>query len=184
MIQDRTTDNYVIDILKAAVTRAGVKLLPKLQVIDPLITGIHFEYGHYTDIQQRLQAFSMQHLNKYPLFCVFEDFKTERGTEGLDGTPKLTCILLYPSRADYTREQRTAITFKPVLYPCYKRILTEIKYSGQFNVYDESQIKHAQIDRPHWGDPALYEVEGYLFGAALDGIELADLTLETYLKTC
>lgn len=178
------TDNYVVDILKTCVIRAGVKLLPRLQAVDPLITGIHFEYGHYTDIQQKLQAFSALHVNTWPLFCVFEDYKTERGTEGLDGTPKLTCILLYPSKAEYTREQRREKSFDPILNPCYKRILTEIKYCGEFNVYDESMIPHNQINRPHWGDPKLYEVDGYLFGAALDGIELSDLSLETYLKTC
>lgn len=184
MIETRISDNRVAEVLKTCVTRAGVKLLSKLQAIDPKVTGINFEYGHYTDIQSRLQQYSMEHRNIYPLFCLFEDFKTERGVEGLDGVSKLTAILLWPSKSTYTREQREAISFVPVLYPCYKEILKQIKYCGQFNVYDESMIKHAQVNRPHWGDPVLFEVDGYLFGAALDGIELADLQLETYLQNC
>src|SRR5574339_429765 len=162
----RISDNRVTEILKTCVTRAGVKLLPMLQAIDPKVTGIHFEYGHYTDIQTRLAQYSMEHKNTYPLFCLFEDFKTERGAEGLDGTAKLTDILLWPSKPSYTRDQREQFSFIPVLYPCYKEILRQIKYSGEFNIYDESMIKHAQVNRPHWGDPALYEVQGYLFGAA------------------
>lgn len=184
MIETRISDNRVADILRTVVTRAGVKLLTKLQAVDPKVTGIHFEYGHYNDIQSRLQQYSMEHKMIYPLFCLFEDFGIARGSEGLDGTPKLTAIILWPSKPEYTREQREAKSFVPVLYPCYKEILKQIKYSGQFNVYDESMIKHTHINRAHWGDPALYNVEGYLFNAALDGLELSDLILETYLQNC
>jgi hypothetical protein len=62
--------------------------------------------------------------------------------------------------------------------------LRQLKLCGEFNIYDETQIKHDQINRPHWGDPALYKNDGYLFPDVLDGIELANLQLETFLQTC
>lgn len=173
---------YLVDIMENVVSKVSAKLLTQLQTVDPLISGVHFEYGHYTDIRERLttKSQSAEVVNRYPLIALFEDFRIRKGKAGLEGVTNLKMIILYPSKADVTRKQRETNVFRPILYPIYERLLIEIKNNGNFNVYD--QIKHDQINRPHWGDPALYSNDSYLFGDVLDGIEIDNLELETFLE--
>jgi hypothetical protein len=165
---------FLVDILKDVV-KATAKALKK---------DITFEYGHYTDIIERIQAYSKNNKNVYPLICWFEDSPIQHGAEGLDGVAIPQMIILSPSPGDRTREQRETLVFRPILYPIYWEFLRQLKLSGKFQIYDETKIKHVQINRPHWGNPSLYKNEGYLFNQALDGIELQKLELPTYLKTC
>jgi hypothetical protein len=176
---------YLVDVLKnTVVPRTSSKLLAKLQAIDPLITSIHFEYGHYTDIRQRLSERAKNNENRYPLICLFEDYINSHDKDGISGLNKPKIIILYLSKPDVTREAREINVFRPILYPIYFELLRQLKLCGEFNIYDETQIKHDEIKRPHWGNPALYKNDGYLFTDVLDGIELANLQLETYLQTC
>lgn len=176
---------FIVDILKEVVQATSTKLLSELQLVDPLITGVHFEYGHYTDIQERLTAKGKTSKNdRYPLICLFEDFKIRHNKPGLTGIGEMKLIILHYSKNTITREQRETNVFRPILYPIYYEFLHQLKVSGKFNIYDENKIIHDQINRPHWGDPGLYKNDSYLFGEVLDGIELNNLQLETYLKNC
>lgn len=169
------------------VARVSVKLLAQLKAVDPMITGVHYEYGHYTDIQERLITYSQSNEKKtdrYPLIAVFEDDKVTHRQRGMYGNAGMKIIILAATSNSITRVQREERTFKPILYPIYEELLSQIFKSGVFNVYSPDQIQHEQINRPHWGDPGLYKNEGYLFTDVLDGIELNNLVLPTYLKTC
>lgn len=175
---------YIVDVIRDVVAACSAALLPTLQAKDPLITGIRYEYGHYTDIQERLQVYKQQQKHVYPLIALFEDFRIQHGKEGTDGIGNLKIIILYISKNDITRQQREDNVFRPILYPIYTEFLRQLKLSGKFQIYDESKIVHDQINRPHWGDPGLYKSDGYLFNDILDGIELANIQLITYQKTC
>lgn len=169
------------------VSEVSASVLPALQAVDPLITGVHYEYGHYTDIQERLISYSKTSSKKqerYPLIAVFEDDKVTHTREGIYGVAGMKVLILALSNPNYTRVQRDEKTFEPILFPIYETLLDKIWQSGHFMVYSPDQIKHVQINRPHWGDPGLYKNESYLFGDVLDGIELNNLELPTYLKTC
>lgn len=162
-------------------------LTPSLQNVDPLITGVHYEYGHYTDIQERLIAYSKtasKKQDRYPLIAVFEDDRVVHQRKGVYGVTGMKVLILALSNPNYTREQREETTFKPILFPIYEELLKQIWMSGHFMVYSPDQIRHTQINRPHWGDPSLYSNESYLFGDVLDGIELSNLELTIYLQTC
>lgn len=177
---------YINDIFGEIVARVSAKLLAQLQAVDPAITGVHYQYGHYTDIQERLITFGKgtSRNQRFPLICVFEDEKIEHRREGFFGMAKKKILILAQTTATRTRVQREEEVFKPILYPIYEELLTQIFKSGKFNVYSEDQIEHSQINRPHWGDPGIYRNEKYLFTDVLDGIELSNLNLQTYLKTC
>lgn len=176
---------YVVDIIRDIVTKVSSKLLNQLQVIKPDITGVHYEYGHYLDIQERLTVKdAVAKMDKYPLVCLFEDYRVTHGKVGLTGIANLKMIILYKSSNQVTRQWREDNVFRPILYPIYFELLKQLKLSGKFNIYDETKIKHDQINRPHWGDPEMYKNDSYLFGDVLDGIELANLELETYLSNC
>jgi hypothetical protein len=176
---------YVVDAIKNVVAATSAKLLSDLQAIEPLIQGIQFDYGHYTDIKERLKAKSQTDKTKrFPLICLFEDHRIRHQKLGITGIADLKIIILYPSKNTVTREWRETNVFRPILYPIYFEFLRQLKLCGQFNIYDETKIQHDQINRPHWGDPALYKNDSYLFGEILDGIELNNLQLETFLNNC
>lgn len=178
---------YIVDVIRDIVAATSAVLLSQLQLVDPLITGVYFEYGHYNDIRERLTTKDKQAataVKRYPLIALFEDFKLRKGTEGLTGITDLKMIILYPSRNDVTRIQREATVFRPILYPIYNELLKQFKVSGKFSIYDTTLIKHDQINRPHWGDPGLYGNNSYLFNDVLDGIELNNLQLTTFLNNC
>ena len=176
---------YIVDVIGDVVAAVSAKLLTQLQTVDPLITGVHYEYGHYTDIKERLiQYGKTAKQDRYPLVCLFEDHRIRHSKEGLTGVMDLKILILHSSKNTVTREWREANVFRPILYPIYFEFLNQLKLSGNFNIYDASKIQHDQINRPHWGDPALYKNEKYLFDDVLDGIELSNLSLETYLDNC
>lgn len=182
-----STPVYITEVIGSVVAATSTKLLTTLQAVDPLISGVHYEYGHYTDIRERLtKKGQVAKTDKYPLICLFEDFRIRHGatTSGLTGIADLKIIILYPSSNEVTREWREINVFRPILYPIYFEFLRQLKNCGHFNIYNIDEIQHDQINRPHWGDPSLYKNDSYLFGDILDGIELTNLNLETYLKNC
>lgn len=176
----------ISDVFREIVQRVSAKVTPFLPGTEN-ISGVYFDYGHYTDIRERLVAKSKSletKSNRFPLIAMFEDFRIRRGDEGLTGIADMTLIILYHSNKVKTRQQREDDVFKPILIPIYNELLRQIKLSGKFMVYSESQIKHDMIKRPHWGDPAMYGNDSYLFDTVLDGIELRNLSLTTFLNNC
>jgi hypothetical protein len=176
------------DVFTEIVKNVSDRMLTKLKAIDPKITGVHFEYGHYTDIQERLQTYSKDPAMKssrFPLIAMFEDDRVRHGfNRGMYGMSNFKVLILAQSKKEYTRVQRDDNVFKPILYPIYEVFLDEVAMSGYFMVYDAQSIEHDQVDRPHWGDPALYGNTAYLFTDVLDGIELSNFNLPTYSKIC
>lgn len=175
----------IVDILSIVVEKVSVKKLAYLTSnVDPLITKVWYEYGHYNDIKERIHSYNKDEKFPYPLICLFEDFPIDHSQEGTDGTGNLKIIILYKSDNKVIRTWREEEVFVKVLYPIYEEFLKQLKLSGYFQIYDESKIPHRQINRPHWGDPGLYKNESYIFDAILDGIELNNLQLITYKKAC
>lgn len=177
---------YISDVIREVVEATSDAVVLQLQEAHANINSVRFDYGHYNDIQERLTAMSKtsSKFERYPLIAMFEDYRIRHGKEGLTGIADLKLIILFPSKKEITREQRESNVFRPILYPIYFEFLKQLKLSGKFQIYDETKIKHYQINRPHWGDPALYANTSYLFGEVLDGIELSNLELETYLDNC
>ena len=173
----------IVDIMGDLVAKTSAKLLTYLQTIDPLIKGVHYQYGHYNDIKERLLAKGkIDPTARYPLVVLFEDFRVQNRTPGIFGIADIKIMVLCLTKKEYTRQQREEKSFKPVLVPIYDELFRQMKLSGKFMQY--GPFRHNRIDRPHWGDPAIYGPNGYLFDEVLDGIEISDLQLQTYLNNC
>lgn len=173
------------EVFKEIAAAVSVAKLAYLQTIDPLITGVHFEYGHYTDIRERLKAKGQtSKQSRYPLICLFEDYRVRKGVPGVTGTADLKLIILHTSSDKVTREQREQKVFTPILRPLYEELIKQIARHKSVMAYSAMSIKHDMIERPHWGDPGLYSNDSYLFGDILDGIELNNLQLQLFLKSC
>lgn len=175
---------YIVDIIRDAVARTSTRLLARLQAIDATITRIGFEYGHINDIRERLATADKSGINISPLVALIEDYRLRKGTLGMTGVTDLKLIILHRSKADITRQQREDNVFRPVLYPIYNEVLNQLLKSGVFMETDVSQLRHDQINRPHWGDPALYGNTQYPLTYVFDGIEIANLQLTAYLNNC
>lgn len=172
----------IVKQIEVVVSRVSKKLLPKLKGIDPLITGVHYLYGHYPDIRERLLQFGKSEKDKrYPLIVLFEDFRVVNKTVGIYGTAELKLMVLWESAKDITREQRE-LNYVQILDPIYNEFFKQLRASGFFMQY--GPFDHKRIDRPHWGDNAIYGNKGYLFDEPLDGIEISDLMLKTYFNNC
>lgn len=176
---------YIVDIFRDITAATSTVLLAQLQEVDPLITAVNYDYGHYTDIRDKLtQLGKVTPEAKYPLIVLFEDHRIRHGQVGITGIADLKFMILYSSTKGYTRQQREELVFRPILYPIYNEFLKQIVKSGKFMGSTVEKLKHDQINRPHWGDPGLYKNEGYLFNDVLDGIEISNLELKTYLPNC
>jgi hypothetical protein len=182
---------YIVDIFRDIVAATSTALLTQLQAVDPLITGIRYEYGHYNDIRERILAYSKTGTKAvYPLVALFEDFRISHKQPGITGIANLKLIIVHSSKKDVTRVQRETNVFRPVLYPIYHEFLKQLKLSGKFMLFIAGEVPHDQINRPHWGDPELYKGTtattgtGYIFNEVLDGIEITNLSLITYLPNC
>lgn len=178
---------HIVDVIGEVVAKTSASLLIQLQLIDPLITGIHYEYGHITDIRERITEKMKTTTNSTeiaPMVCLIEDFKLTKGQVGLTGITDMKIIILHFSKKDITRVQREENVFRPILWPIYSEFLKQLKNDGRFSIYDETRIVHDMIPRPHWGDPGLYGNNAYLLNGIFDGIELSNLQLTTFLKNC
>src|SRR5688572_3159637 len=112
---------YLVDIFRDIVAKTSTVLLTQLQAVDPLITAVHYDYGHYNDIQAKLmQKDKITPGQKYPLIVLFEDHKIRHGQIGLTGITDLKLIILHLTRKDYTRQQREDLVFRTILYPVYR----------------------------------------------------------------
>lgn len=173
----------IVDLIGQVVAKTSAKVLAQLQAVDATITAVHYEYGHYNDVRERLiQKGKVNPDQKYPLIVLFEDFRLVNRVPGLTGIADLKIIILHTSKKDLTRQQRESQVFLPVLVPIYDEFLRQLRYSGFFMQY--GPFRHNRIDRPHWGDPGIYGNKGYLFDDILDGIEISDLQLQTFLANC
>lgn len=179
---------YIVDVIGEVVAKTSTKLLTQLQLVDPLITGIHYEYGHITDIRERITEKMKTTTNSVdisPMIILIEDFKVIKGRQvGITGITDMKIIILHYSKKDITRVQREVSVFRPVLWPIYNEILNQLRLDGRFSIYDVTKIQHDMIARPHWGDPGLYGNDAYLLDGIFDGIELSNLQLTTFLNNC
>lgn len=169
-----------VDLVGKIVAKTSDKLLAQLQLIDDRITGIHYQYGHYNDIRERLLKFAPD--QRYPLVALFEDYTVDHRVLGLAGVANVRLLILMTSRKDITREQREQRNFIPILEPIYQELMKQFRLSGFFMMY--TFPVHRRIDRPHWGDPELYANKAYLLNEVLDGIEINSLELKSYLPIC
>lgn len=175
---------YIVDVLRDVVAATSTALITQLQLADPLITKVWFEYGHRTDINERIIAYSNQQKNFCPMVCLFEDYKIKRGEVGITGITNLIIVIIYYTYSSITRVERDEKVFRPILEPVYFEFLKQLKLDGRFSIYDEALVKHDWIRRPHWGDPVLYGNKEYPLKGVFDGIELNNLQLTTFLKNC
>lgn len=179
-----TQQVYVADVFADIVAKVSQKLAPALQQVIPTIQGVHYLYGHYTEVRDVLKEKGenkMRKFQRYPLVVLFMDFPIrKRDNESIYGTATMQMLILAHSDDKSRSDKRYTEVFKPILYPIYDELLNQIAKDGRIAVTSKRRINHTQIDRPNWGEPELYGPKGRIFNDILDGIELKDLEIPLY----
>ena len=169
---------HVVEIFQEIVDATKTVVLPVLQTTDPNITTLHYEHGHYSEIDATLRSFDKSesfYNKKYPLIAVFEDI-AETVKEGYNEA-KLTIIICFSSNSEDRSGDRYQKVINPILEPVYKELLRQIRLSGYFMEYN---VRHTKIVRPYWGVQGEYGNRANVFSDFLDAIEMRDVRLRVY----
>lgn len=179
---------FIQDILAPIVAKVSDKLLDQLQAFDPVITAVHYDYGHPLEIIETLSQKSKTEeylYKKYPLVTLFLDADLQRGRNiGVYGKFRLHMAIIRGTDPTYKAKQRDDYNFKPVLMPIYLEFMRQLKASKSFSILDESLIPHDPINRYYWGKQGLYGNEGNIFNDHVDCIEIKNLELELNINYC
>ena len=178
----------VVDLIKEIVAKVSTNLTPDLQSLDSRITGVHFMNGHPLEVIETLAQKDKSNtfrFEKYPLIALFQDFaEVHTGNIGAPLELTLHLIIARATRPEYKASERYEKNFKPFLYPIYNEFLRQLNLSGLFMIYNSSIIPHTKYDRLYWGKEGLFKNQGNIFDDYLDVIELKNLKLKLYKKTC
>lgn len=174
---------YIVDVIGDIVSQVETAVLPKLQVVDPSIQGVFYEFGHPAEIVETLmQKDKSQTLRvkKYPAVILFQDFDENIGSKiGIYATSPLRIAIVHHTRPELKSKERYDRNFKPVLYPIYLEFMEQLKLSARF-IFDTDEIRHTKSDKPYY-NASKQENAANDF---VDAIEITDLTLNIYLKNC
>lgn len=164
-------------------------LLQKLQLVDPKITGIHYEHGHPIEIVETITEKGegvSEKFNRFPLVGLLQDFKEEIGSSPgfyADGTFDL--IICAGTDPNFKAQKRYDVNFKPILYPIYFALMEAIRLSRKFELDPGAEtFSHTKIDRLYWGRQGLYGMEGNVMNDRVDCIEIDGLKLRIKQQNC
>lgn len=174
--------NQIVEMFADIVSRVESKVLPALQAIDANIETIHYEHGHYSEIDTTLRQFDKSgsfYNKKYPLIALFEDIKESVSDD--TSIANLTLIICYSSKTEYKSEDRYQSVINPILEPIYNELVSQIKSFPYFRGY---QFPHNKIIRPYWGVEGKYGNRANVFSDYLDAIELNGLKIKYEQNYC
>lgn len=175
----------ISDIFKDVVADVQTAVLTDLQAFDPLITGVHFEHGHYLEIAKIIQQLSLgttSKFNKWPLVGLFRDFK-EKNSLGVYSDISATLIIAKGSTPNWTSDQREANSFIPVLYPILNALFEAMDNDSRFNFQSIEELEFTKTDHYYWGSQTLLDKTPNIFNEYTDSIEL-NLQLKINLLNC
>lgn len=170
----------VVDIIGDIVNNVNTAILPKLQIADPTIVGLNYQYGPPLEINATLTQMSgTGQNNKYPLVALYQPFDEKKSLTGFDGSDPLRIIIARWSNATDKAADRYRKNFKPILYPIYAEFMYQLGNDKRIQSLGWEKIKHTKRDWPYWDDTGKNPLIDYV-----DIIEISNLELNFILKNC
>lgn len=163
------------------VAAAQTNILDDLQVVDPNITGIRYDYGHWVELTERLRQIndnpkqSVKKQSNNPMVLLVEDFPISVGNTGYFGTGTFTILILKNTEAGLTSSERETRNFIPFLNPIYDELMNQILHSSYFVA--SYPISHTITDRKFLGRVGLYGNQGNIMNDYMDAKEISNLRL-------
>jgi hypothetical protein len=170
---------------KYLVSNVETKLLAQLQVFNPKICCVNYQYGRLTEIIQTLQIWSQNQIRQYklfPLIALAEDF-TVINNNSPYASCRLNILIAYPTDINYQSADRQTNTFLPILNPLYDELIDQIYKCGYFSIYNPlKEMIHEKIEHGNWAPNGLYNITGgktaNVINEYVDCIEIKNLTLK------
>jgi len=172
------------------VQAVSAKMLPALIDFDPMITGVHYMFGHPLEIINELAQYDRgdsTKYQKYPLVAFFLDTTIDRNVDPMfygEATVHMA-IIRTCNDPNQTADQRDQTNFIPVLTPIYMELFNQIAYRGDlFTISNPESIPHTYTNRYYWGKSGLWGNEGNIFNDWVDCIEIENLKLKINSNYC
>ena len=161
---------YFVDVFADIVNEAR-------KIYDP--SGLekpYFMYGHPIDITKQLQLKDLDGENKFkrfPIICLLFDFQQKHDKNyNCEYIVSPTVLILADTDLNYSSEQRTVSTFKPILYPILFALIESV--SDSKHLLDAQDPEYIQTDKYFWGKEGI-KMRGYdglIFNEYIDGIQI------------
>lgn len=147
----------------------------------------YYDFDHILGTQQKLTTKDLDRVlkfQKFPLILLLLDVEEDKDKNKNFGY-EFGCrvLMLAKTLKDYTSQQRYTNVFKPVLYPIYNDLITEMKIYKHF--YNESRnlLPHKKTDRVFWGSESNVGNTATVLNDYLDAIELNFESIKVSRKT-
>ncbi len=177
-------EKTLVYILTDVVDKVSAAMLPQLQQLNKDYTGVRFDYGHPADIIGRIEQLTKTPkfmYDAYPLIGLFLDFSEQKGRAiNIRSSVSLNMFICCQTMAKYTPQQRTELSFVPILLPIYEEFKKQL-FASKYILKPEIGFKHTEIKRYQWGKGGLeYYNNGQknIFNDFIDAIEIQGLELD------
>lgn len=117
---------------------------------------LNYQYGYTKELNMTLMQWSkdLPHQGlKYPLLYLEQPFNIIKNVKGnaFYGTiDVLRVYIVNETQKDWKAADRMLWNFKPVIYPIYRELMTQVDYSLAFHTQSRDQIEHIFTDRYFW----------------------------------
>lgn len=177
----------ISDTLEVITQRTEAALIADTLInFGSLPKKVYFMHGHPKEIVAVLQSFTKSPTKKnqkYPLICLFRDFKEKVG-EGISGytsaaTPRLViCTLTKPH---LRAQDRKVENFDPILIPILQEFINQIRVSEFFGAPSLQQLNITKWDRYFWGTES---ADKTILNDYIDAIEIESISLNLVNTIC
>lgn len=168
----------LVEVFAEIVAATQAEVLAQLQEADADITTIHYEHGHYAEINQTLQEFNESrtyYTKKYPLVALIEDVQGRIVATSADTSYTFNLIICFTTLSDSKSQKRYDEVINPILQVIYEALKRNIMASGYFYGYF---MPHDPYIHPFYGSQDRKDVN--VFNDFLDCIEMRNCKLKMY----
>jgi hypothetical protein len=180
----------IVEIMQLIVDEVSAEMVADLKAIDINYEGVRFDYGHPSDLIERLISLGATEgyrYKSYPMVGLFLDFPERKGISNMfNSTARLNMFIAVGTQQAYLPYERTQQTFKPILVPIRDKLIQKFKSSPYIASQEDGMVKHTSTMRYQWGKEGLeYYNNGQknIFNDFIDAIEITDLELD-FLNNC
>ena len=161
----------LVDEIETLVANASTQLISD----GVLTTAINYQYGYLEELKTKLQQASVVQSYarlKYPLIWIVQPFQVRRVNGEYYGDTSLRLFIIQQSEAGLFAEQRMANTFKPILYPIYRKVMGELENNRVFDRPIDGSFVHTVTDRYYWGEEQQEKIDDIFDCMEISGLQL------------
>lgn len=181
---------FVVDEVETVVNLVNDSILSTIKQNEVAALGstnierVNFEKGGYLELLETLAQKDQSNSTKkfkYPLVYLQQPFKETRGQANIYTETYLRILFIHQTEQGYKTTDRYRNVIKPVLSPIYLEFLRQAEiYSGIVGSYFE----HDYTELPFGGSISSGVKDGIMLNDFVDAIDVTNLNLKFYNKTC